>query len=125
MVDRPRQIVEEPLHRGRVVGVESGAPACSDVARRLGEPFGVAPGDEDVGALAAGAAGGLEADSRATAKHDDGLAEQRRLARGDGRGGFCGHGSSDRSSVMTVPRGDHHRHHCISPTQGGAGGPYL
>ena len=80
VVDRPRQIVEEPLHRSRVVGVERGAPACSDVARRLGEPFGVAPSEEDVGALAAGAAGGLEADSRAAAKHDDGLAEQRRLA---------------------------------------------
>jgi hypothetical protein len=84
VVHRPRQIVEEPLHRGRVVGVERGGPARPDVARRLGEPIGVAPSEDDVGTLAAGLVGGLEANPGAAAEHDDGLAEQRRLARGEG-----------------------------------------
>ena len=53
----------------------------ADVARRLFEALGIAAGEDDVGALAAGEAGGLQADSGAAADQDDGLAEQLRLAR--------------------------------------------
>jgi hypothetical protein len=43
------------------------------------EPLRVPGREDDVGALAAGEAGGLEPDTRATPDHDDGLAKQLRL----------------------------------------------
>ena len=76
MVDRGRQPVEEPLQRRRIGGVEGGGAPRADVARRLLEPLGIAAGEDDVGALAAGASGGLEPDAGAAADQDDGLAEQ-------------------------------------------------
>ena len=85
MVDRAWQLVEEPLQRCRVGDVEGGGAPRLDVARCLLEPLGIAGGEDDVGALAAGAAGGLEADAGAAADQDDGLAEQLRLALGHDR----------------------------------------
>ena len=74
------RLVEEPLQRGRVVGVEGGGAPRVDVARGLLEALGIAAGEDDVGALGAGAPGGLEPDAGAAADQDDGLAEQFRFA---------------------------------------------
>ena len=84
VVDRTREPVEEALQRSRVVGVEGrGAPRV-DVARRALEALGIAAGEDDVGALAAGASGGLQPDAGAAADDDDGLAEQLRFGPVDG-----------------------------------------
>jgi hypothetical protein len=91
VVDRGRQLVEEPLQRGRVGGVEGGGAARVDVARRLLEPLGIAAGEDHLGALATGAASGLEADAGTAADQDDGLAEQLRFALGPGGSGVGGH----------------------------------
>ena len=80
MVDRIRQPVEEPLQRGRVGGVEGRRAAARRRRRRLLEPVRIAAGEDDLGALGPGAAGGLEPDSGAAADQDDGLAGQFRFA---------------------------------------------
>ena len=89
VVDRVRQLVEESLQRGRIGGVEGGGAPRADVARRPLEALGIAAGEDDVGALAAGAPGGLEADPGAAADQDDGLAEQFRVALGHDRLAIC------------------------------------
>ena len=75
MVDRVGQALEELLQRCRVVGVEGGRAPRVDVERRLLEPLGIPAGEDDVGALAAGAAGGFEPDAGTAADEHDGLAE--------------------------------------------------
>jgi hypothetical protein len=40
------------------------------------EAFGIAPGEDDPGALGAGSPGGFQSDAGAAADEDDGLAEQ-------------------------------------------------
>ena len=54
--------------------------ARADLARRALEALGIAAGQDDVGALGARPAGGLEADAGAAADHDDGLPDERGLA---------------------------------------------
>jgi hypothetical protein len=93
VVDRVAQAVEELLQRCRVVGVEGGGAPRVDVERRLLEPLGIPAGEDNVGALTAGASGGLEPDSGAAADEDDGLAQQFRLAGGDVRLSPPTHGS--------------------------------
>ena len=56
------------------------------VAAAWREPIGVAPGQNDVGALGAGAPGGLESDPRTTTDADDGLSEQLRSRCGNAEG---------------------------------------
>ena len=56
-----------------VLSAPSSRAACS-------QPLGVAAGEDDLGALGAGAPGRLEPDAGAAADHDDGLAEQLRFA---------------------------------------------
>jgi hypothetical protein len=67
MVDRVGQAVEEPLQRCRVGGVEGGGAPRVDVERCLPQPLGIPAGEDDVGALTAGASGGLEPDAGAAA----------------------------------------------------------
>ena len=81
VVDRRGQLVEEALDPGCVVGVEGGAAPSRQFARRFLKPLRVPGREDDVGALIAGEAGGLEPDARTAADHDDGLAEQPRLTR--------------------------------------------
>ena len=52
----------------------------AELARGALEALGIAAGEDDVGALGARAPGRLEPDAGAAADHDDGLAEQLRLA---------------------------------------------
>src|SRR5262249_25163351 len=59
------------------------------------QPFGVAAGEDDLGALGAGAPGRLETDAGATADQHDGLSEQRRCPLGGTTGGCGGHSSSN------------------------------
>jgi hypothetical protein len=96
VVDRGRQPVEEPLQRRRVGGIERRGAARVDVARRLLEALGIAAGKDDVGALAAGASGGLEPDAGAAADEGDGLAEQLGLALSRNGGG---HDPSDMLAI--------------------------
>src|SRR5262249_34940724 len=94
------QFVEEVLDCGWVVGVECCAGSRRKFARRLLQPFRVAGREDDVGALAAGEAGSLEADACAAANHDDGLAMQARLTR-DCDAGRCGSHGASRCWVMS------------------------
>jgi hypothetical protein len=89
VVDRRGKLVEEALQRRRIGGVEGGGAPRADVARRLLEPLRMAPGEDDLGALAAGQAGGLQADPGAPADQDHGLAEEPRLALGHDRLAIC------------------------------------
>ena len=103
VVDRVGQPVEELLYRRRVEGVEGGGAARVDVERCPLETLGISADQDDLSALLARPAGGLEADPRAAADQDDGLAEQLRLARGARRGRFGGHGVSFRQLAIGGP----------------------
>ena len=94
VVDRGGQLVEEPLDLRCVVGVEGGAAVRLDVAGGSLEPLRVAPGEDDVGALASGEPCRVQPEAGAAADHDDGLAEQSRLTLDGDAGGFGGHGRS-------------------------------
>jgi hypothetical protein len=61
--------------------VECGAASRRKFARRLLEPLRVAGRENDIGPLAPGEAGSLEAHACAAANHDDSLAKQPRLTR--------------------------------------------
>ena len=76
MVDRRGQLVEELLEPVEVGGVEGRRAPRAELGRGALEALGVAAGEDDVGALGAGAPGGLEADAGAAADHDDGLSER-------------------------------------------------
>src|SRR5262249_46145778 len=54
VVDRGREIVEERPQGRRIVGVEGRAALRAKLERRLLEAFGVAPGEDNAGALGAG-----------------------------------------------------------------------
>jgi hypothetical protein len=90
VVDRLGQAGEELLQRGCIRGVERRGGDGADLAPGLLEALGVAGGQDDLGARRARRVGGREADARAAADHDDGLAEQgeagRRQAHGAQRG---------------------------------------
>src|SRR5262249_10544867 len=71
----------------RIVGVEGRGALRAKLERRLLEAFGVAPSEDNAGALGAGSPGGFQPDAGAAADDDDGLAEQFRFALGDRSGG--------------------------------------
>jgi len=54
MVDRGWEIVEERPQGGRIVGVEGRGALRAKLERRLLDAFGVAPGEDNAGALGAG-----------------------------------------------------------------------
>jgi hypothetical protein len=87
MVDRCRQVLEEPLQGGRVVGVEGGGALRAEFPRRLLEPVGTTAGEDDIGTLGSSASGCFEPDTRAAADHDDGLSHQFRFTPGGHRSG--------------------------------------
>jgi hypothetical protein len=95
VVDRPRQVAEEPGERGRVGGVERGGVARADVGRGLLQAVGVPARDDDAGALLAGLAGGFHSDAGAAADHEDGLPGQPR---------FAGHDVASRRAAAIWPR---------------------
>jgi len=74
MVDRRRQVAEEPLQGRRVADVERGGPPRAEFPRRPVKPAGITAGEDHLGALGPGAPGRLEPDARAAADDDDGLA---------------------------------------------------
>ena len=75
VVDRVRQVLEEPLQRGGIGGVEGGgAHARRRSCAALLEALGIAAGEDDVGPLSAGASGCFKTDPGASADQDDGLA---------------------------------------------------
>jgi hypothetical protein len=65
-----------------------------ELERCLLEALGIAPGEDDAGALGAGSPGGFQPDAGAAADDDDGLAEQFRFAMGRYSSGCVGHDSS-------------------------------
>jgi hypothetical protein len=82
VVDRTRQLVEEGPQGVRIVRVEGRRALGIDVERGALEPLAVAADEDDVRALLAGAAGGLEPDPGTGADQHDGLALELRLMRG-------------------------------------------
>jgi hypothetical protein len=94
VVDRRRQLIEEPLEATEVSRVEGGTAQCVELKRRLLEALRVAAGEDDAGPLAAYSSGCLESDSGAAADHDDGLPTELGLAKGRRDCGIAGHNSS-------------------------------
>ena len=94
VIDRLRQVLEEPVEGGRVGRVEGHGALRADFQRRLLQPVGIAAGEDDIGTLGPGPPGCLEPDAGAAADHDDGLSGQFRFALGANRSGCAGHGSS-------------------------------
>jgi hypothetical protein len=91
VVDRPWQVAEEPVEGGRIGGVEGRRAQRADFLSGVLKPLGIAAGQDDIGALGAGAAGGLEPDAGAAADHHDGLPGQFRFALGDSDSGMSSH----------------------------------
>src|SRR4051812_27852215 len=60
LVDRLGKVVEEVGERGRIGDVERRGAQRAELARGVIEALAVATGDDDLGALGAGSAGGLE-----------------------------------------------------------------
>src|SRR5262249_58882 len=94
VIGRGREILEERLRGGRIGGVEGRGALRVELERCLLEAFWIAPGEDDTGALGAGAPGGFQPDAGAAADDDDGLAEQFRFPPGGYSSGCGGHGSS-------------------------------
>ena len=89
VVDRGRQVTEEPLERSRIRGVEGRGAQRVELARHALEALGVPAGEDELGSLSACPSGRFESDASATADHDDGLPAEFRFAL-DGIGGGCG-----------------------------------
>src|ERR1700745_4124310 len=75
VVDLGGQPVEEAVEGGRVGGVEGRGAARADLGRGPLEALGVSSGQDDLGALGASAAGGLEPDAGAAADGPPALAD--------------------------------------------------
>jgi hypothetical protein len=91
VIDRAWEIPEERLQGGRIVGVEGRGALRVEFECCLFEAFGIAPDEDDAGALGAGSPGGFQPDAGAAADDDDDLAKQFRFA-------LCGYSSGcDRS----------------------------
>lgn len=89
VVDRGRQVTEEPFDGSGIRGVEGrGAQRFELVCGAL-KAFGIPAGEDQLGPLSACSPGRFEPDTGATADHDDGLPEEFRFAL-DGKGGGCG-----------------------------------
>jgi len=67
----------------------------------LFEAFGIAPGEDNVGALGPGLPGGFQPDAGAAANEDDGLADQFRFAMAGHSTGCGGHDSYGRGRAST------------------------
>ena len=80
VVDRRRQLVEEPLEALEVGGVERRTAQRAELACGVLEAFRVAAGENDIGALGPCSPGRLEPDPRAAADHDDRLPGELRPA---------------------------------------------
>jgi hypothetical protein len=107
VVDRCWQVLEEPLERSRVVGVEGHGALRAELLRCLLEALGIAAGEDYIGTLSPGASGCLEPYACAAADHDDSLSDELRFAPGETRGGCGGHASSDgwcRRPITALPR---------------------
>ena len=94
MIDRGWQILKERLQGDRIVGVKSRCALRVYIERCLLEAFGIAPSEDDAGALGVSSPGGFKPDARAAADDDDSLAEQFRFA----LGGYCTNWWADHSS---------------------------
>src|SRR5262245_2599675 len=82
MVDRTRQVGEEPFKPLGIGGVEGGSAARVDIGGRLLEAVGITADEDDVGALGPGEPGRLQPDAGAAADDDDRLTAQRSLPAG-------------------------------------------
>ncbi len=111
VVDRPGQVLEEPLQLFRVVGVEGGGAERIDLCGRCAQTLGVPSGENRPRALGTGVSGGSQPDARAPADDDEGLSEQRRFAGVVRRRWLETHGSSSAVAARMRLRGD-------SPTPG-------
>jgi hypothetical protein len=63
MVDRGWEIPEDCLKGGRLIGVEGCGALRVEFERCLLEAFGIAPGQDDAGALGASSPGGFQPDA--------------------------------------------------------------
>jgi hypothetical protein len=81
VVDGRGQRAEEGGEPVGVVRVERRVLRGPDVRGGAGEALRIPAGEDDLGALGAGAASRLEPDAGAAAEDDDGLAEQGRRSR--------------------------------------------
>jgi hypothetical protein len=79
VVDR-RKLVEEAPEAFEIGGVEGRTAQRAELACGVLNAFRVATGEYDLGALGPCSLSRLEADSRATAEHDDRLPGELRLA---------------------------------------------
>ena len=104
VVDRGRDVFEERLQLGRIVGVEGRGVAGAEFGGRALETVGIAPPQDDGRALGACPPGGLKPDSRAAADDDNGLVEQFRcVLSGHGEVRGC-HGASRLIATRMAPR---------------------
>ena len=82
VVDRGRQVTEEPLEGGRIRGIEGRGAQRVELARGALEALGISAGEDHDGPLSACSSGCFQPDAGAPADHDDGLPEEFRFALG-------------------------------------------
>src|SRR5882724_9788184 len=80
VVDRGRQLTEEPLEGSRICGIEDRCAQRVEFARGAPQALGIPAGEDQLGTLSACSSGRFEPDAGATADHDYGLPEQFRFA---------------------------------------------
>ena len=101
VVDRGRQVAEEPLEGGWVRGIEGRGAQRIELARGVLEALGIPAGEDHLGPLSACSPGRFEPDSGAAADHNDGLPEEFRFALDRRDSGGCGaHDSSSQLSQL-------------------------
>ena len=86
VVDRRRQLVEEPIEALEVGSVERRTAQRAELACGMLEAFRVAAGENQLGPLSACSSARFEPDAGTTADHDDGLAERVAVRAGWERG---------------------------------------
>jgi len=73
MVDPLREVLEKPIESDRVCGVEGCAAQGTEFGRGPLEAFGIAAGQDDIGAPGASSSSRLQPDASGAADHDDDL----------------------------------------------------
>jgi len=102
VVDRGRQVTEEPLERSRIHGVEGCGAQRAELHRGTLEALGIPAGEDQPGPLSTCPSGCFQSDAGAAADHNNGLPEEFWFALDRGGSGCGAHVPSGQQSRITL-----------------------